>query len=136
MALRKRYAKRAFTMIEVLVAVAIMALAGTAAIKLVLLAQNSLEETEEQERLIDEAESLQVGIRLGETADSGVSGDITWETAYRQREIMGDGFGELDLSGKSVNVTAGLVRWKELTVKNKKGAAITLYLPVGNMKNN
>ena len=131
----KKGAAKAFTMIEVLVAVAILAFSATAALKLVLLAQNSLFETEKMQELLDEAQSLEVGIRLGELSESGMSGDITWDITDKQREIMGEDFGKIVFDRQAANITIDRIKWKELTVKNKKGGEITLFLPQALQKN-
>ena len=131
----KKGAAKAFTMIEVLVAVAILAFSATAALKLVLLAQNTLFETEKTQELLDEAQSLEVGIRLGELSESGMSGDITWDITDKQREIMGEDFGKIVFDRQAANITIDRIKWKELTVKNKKGGEITLFLPQALQKN-
>jgi prepilin-type N-terminal cleavage/methylation domain-containing protein len=131
----KKGAAKAFTMIEVLVAVAILAFSATAALKLVLLAQNSLFETEKMQELLDEAQSLEVGIRLGKLSESGMSGDITWDITDKQREIMGEDFGKIVFDQQAANITIDRIKWKELTVKNKKGGEITLFLPQALQKN-
>ncbi len=124
-------AHRAFTLIEVLVAVAILAFTATAALKLVFLAQNGLVEAGKKQKLLDEAQSLQLGIRLGNIETFGMSGDITWDTAYKEREMFDKDFGRLVFSDqKNVPVTKiGEITWRELTVKNKDSEKIILYLP-------
>lgn len=124
----------AFTLIEVMVAVAILAFTATAAIKLVIMAQNGLSEARKQQALLDEARNIQIGVRTGRENDSGQSGDIAWETAEKKREIMGADFGRLDFD-KSGDAEAdagfGEVTWRELTVRDTKDdAKIVLLMPM------
>ena len=58
-------------MVEVLVAVVILAFTATAAIKLVVLAQNTLRETRTKQALYDAALEIQTGIRIGDKDLSG-----------------------------------------------------------------
>ena len=88
-----------FTLIEVLVAVVILATVCTAALKLVILSQNTLAEVGERERLLDETREIEIGILTGELDERGTSGDIRWETEDREVEMFGEDFGRLDLEG-------------------------------------
>ena len=54
-----------FTLIEVLVAVVILATVCTAALKLVILSQITLAEVGERERLLDETRAIAIGILTG-----------------------------------------------------------------------
>ncbi|MCE5202226.1 MAG: type II secretion system GspH family protein [Synergistaceae bacterium] len=131
---RRRSARGAFTLIEVLVAVVILAFTAVAALKLVILAQNGLGEARKKRMILDEAQSLQTEIKLGKAESFGVSGDITWDTVEKKQDILGENFGKLDFdkSGDKRNETDfGDVRWRELTVKYKDGEKIILYIPSG-----
>ena len=88
-----------FTLIEVLVAVVILATVCTAALKLVILSQNTLAEVSERERLLDETREIEIGILTGELDERGTSGDFRWETEDREVEMFGEDFGRLDLEG-------------------------------------
>jgi prepilin-type N-terminal cleavage/methylation domain-containing protein len=126
-----RRRQKAFTLIEVMVAVTILAFTATAAIKLVLMAQNSLEDVKRQRELLDAARAIQVEVRVGKLDKSGTSGDFSWETADKQREMMGDEFGKLNLgvSGDG-GQNLGSLNWRELTVKNSRNdQQIVLLLP-------
>lgn len=126
-----RSKRRAFTLIEVMVAVVILAFTATAAIKLVMMAQNCLEDVKLERRLLDVARAIQVEVRCGKLDKSGTSGDFSWETADKQREVMGEDFGKLnfDASGDKGPQT-GPLSWKELTVKDAAdGKQIVLLLP-------
>ena len=129
-----RYKRRsaAFTLIEVMVAVAILAFTATAALRLVILAQDGLIEAKKRQKLLEEARLLQTEIRLGRAEVSGESGDIEWSTVEKRADFFGEDFGRLDFdeSGDVKNETAGeAVAWRELTVRRKDGAKIVLCLP-------
>lgn len=125
-----------FTLIETLVAVVILATVGTAALKLVILAQNTLAEVSDRERLLDETREIEIGILTGELGERGTSGDFRWETEEKEAEMFGEDFGRLDLEGLDFDA-AGLpgaasetvrVRWREITVRDAKGNSMTVYL--------
>lgn len=125
-----------FTLIEVLVAVVILATVCTAALKLVILSQNTLAEVGERERLLDETREIEIGILTGELDERGTSGDIRWETEDREAEMFGEDFGRLDLEGlnfdgaaRSSDVSETIrVRWREITVRDAKDNSLTVYL--------
>ena len=124
------------TLIEVLVAVAILAAVGAAALKLVLLAQNTLVAVSERERLLDAAREIEIGILTGELDERGTSGDFRWETEERETEMFGEDFGRLDLkgldfdgAGRSGDVSETVrVRWREITVRDAKANSLTVCL--------
>lgn len=121
---------RGFTLIEVMVAVAILAFTATAAIKLVILAQNTLRETKQKRLLCDRALEIQTEIRIGKLDPTGMSGDILWETADKEKEMFNADFGKLNFDrGKSGDLASENVKWRELTVKIKDKDKITLCLP-------
>ena len=125
-----------FTLIEVLVAVAVLAAVGAAALKLVLLAQNTLVAVSERERLLDAAREIEIGILTGELDERGTSGDFRWETEERETEMFGEDFGRLDLkgldfdgAGRSGDVSETVrVRWREITVRDAKANSLTVCL--------
>ena len=125
-----------FTLIEVLVAVVVLATVCTAALKLVILSQNTLAEVGERERLLDETREIEIGILTGELDERGASGDIRWETEDREVEMFGEDFGRLDLEGlnfdgaaRSGDVSETIrVRWREITVRDAKDNSLTVYL--------
>ncbi len=125
--------KRAFTLVEVMVAVAILALTATAALKLVVLGQQGLREAKAEITLAEKAKAIRTGIMLKTTPSSGNSGDIIWETYEGTREMFGDDFGELDFSGRErpeINVIKEDMKWKKITVKNTKDKrSIVIYMP-------
>lgn len=125
-----------FTLIEVLVAVVILATVGTAALKLVVLAQNTLAEVSYRERLLDETREIEIGILTGELDERGTSGDFRWDTDEKETEMFGEDFGRLDLKGldfdgaepPSAASETVRVRWREITVRDAKGNSLTVYL--------
>ena len=117
-------------MVEVLVAVVILAFTATAAIKLVVLAQNTLRETRTKQALYDAALEIQTGIRIGDKDLSGMSGDITWETVNKEKKFFGVDFGRLNFDkGKSGDTETESIKWRELTVNIKDKEKLVLYLP-------
>lgn len=108
-------ARRGFTLIEVMVALAIVSTVSAAALKLCSLAERSLSDVREERSLIREASSIKTGVLTGRLADSGTSGDIRWESAAGRSEIMGESFGQLSFDGTSAprNIE---VTWRELKV--------------------
>lgn len=125
-----------FTLIETLVAVVILATVGTAALKLVILAQNTLAEVSDRERLLDETREIEIGILTGELDERGARGDFRWETEEKEAEMFGEDFGRLDLEGLDFDAAGrdgGVsetiqVRWREITVRDAKGNSMTVYL--------
>ncbi len=123
-------ASRGFTLMEIMVAVAILAFTATAAIKLVILAQNTLRETKQKRFLCDTALEIQTEIRIGKRDPSGMSGDLLWETTDKEKEMFNADFGKLNFDkGRSGDFASENVKWRELTVKIKDKDKITLCLP-------
>ena len=73
-----------FTLIEVMVTVMVLALVTTAALKLVIMAQNTLSAVKDKEDLLNAAQAVEAGISTKELPDSGTSGDLKWETKRRK----------------------------------------------------
>lgn len=121
----------AFTLLEVMVAVSVLALSATAAIKLVLMAQNTLSAVKEREELLNSASAIEAGIIAKELDDQGTSGDISWELSDKEKESFGEDFGRLnfDNGGSADLQESEALKWRELTVKNKNDRIITLLLP-------
>lgn len=125
--------KRAFTIVEVMVAVAILALTATAAIKLVILGQIGLGEAKIEAELTEEAKAIRTGIMLGTMQTSGTNGDIMWETNPGTRKMFQESFGKVDFSDSVQTKTFDTkedMRWRELKVINtKRDRNIVIYLP-------
>ena len=128
-------AAKGFTLIEVMVAVVILSLTATAALRLVIIAQSALSEAGQRQLLMDSALDIQTSLRIGKGEGSGTSGDISWESVEKHQEMLGENFGKLDFdkntpSGDNRMADGAFeLKWKELTVKNKDGTHITLCLP-------
>ncbi len=125
--------KRAFTIVEVMVAVAILALTATAAIKLVILGQIGLGEAKIEAELTEEAKAIRTGIMLGTMQTSGSNGDIMWETNPGTRKMFQESFGKVNFSDSVQTKTLDTkedMRWRELKVINtKRDRNIVIYLP-------
>ena len=125
--------KRAFTLVEVMVAVVILSLTATAAIKLVMLGQEGLRGAKAEIALTEEAKTVRTGIMLGTVQTSGKRGDIIWETSDGTKEMFGENFGRLDFSGReqtNMIVINEDMRWKEIRVSNTKDERhIVIYMP-------
>ena len=125
--------KRAFTIVEVMVAVVILALTATASIKLVILAQIGLGEAKIEAELTEEAKAIRTGIMLGTMQTSGSNGDIMWETNPGTRKMFQESFGKVNFSDSVQTKTLDTkedMRWRELKVINtKRDRNIVIYLP-------
>lgn len=125
--------KRAFTLVEVMVAVVILSLTATAAIRLVMLGQEGLRGAKAEITLTQEAKAIRTGIMLETIETSGRSGDIIWETSEGTREMFGEDFGKLDLSAPEqaeMIVIKEDMRWKKIKVSNtKEDRNIVIYMP-------
>lgn len=125
--------KRAFALVEVMVAVVILSLTAAAAIKLVMLGQEGLRGAKAEIALTEEAKTVRTGIMLGTVQTSGKRGDIIWETSDGTKEMFGENFGRLDFSGReqtNMIVINEDMRWKEIRVSNTKDERhIVIYMP-------
>ena len=125
--------KRAFTLVEVMVAMVILSLTATAAIRLVMLGQEGLRGAKAEITLTQEAKAIRTGIMLETIETSGRSGDIIWETSEGTREMFGEDFGRLDLSPPEqaeMIVIKEDMRWKKIKVSNtKEDRNIVIYMP-------
>ena len=125
--------KRAFALVEVMVAVVILSLTAAAAIKLVMLGQEGLRGAKAEIALTEEAKTVRTGIMLGTVQTSGKRGDIIWETSDGTKEMFGEDFGRLDLSAPEqaeMIVIKEDMRWKKINVSNtKEDRNIVIYMP-------
>ena len=125
--------KRAYALVEVMVAVVILSLTATAAIRLVMLGQEGLRGAKAEIALTEEAKTVRTGIMLGTVQTSGKRGDIIWETSDGTKEMFGENFGRLDFSGReqtNMIVINEDMRWKEIRVSNTKDERhIVIYMP-------
>ena len=125
--------KRAFALVEVMVAVVILSLTATAAIRLVMLGQEGLRGAKAEIALTEEAKTVRTGIMLGTVQTSGKRGDIIWETSDGTKEMFGENFGRLDFSGReqtNMIVINEDMRCTEIRVSNTKDERhIVIYMP-------
>ena len=132
--------KNAFALAEVMVAVAILSLTATAAIKLVMLGQEGLKAAKAETALTEEAKVVRTGIMLGAIPTSGISGDIMWEKSDGTKEMFGDNFGMLDFSGREQIdkiVMNEDMRWKKIRVSSTKDDRYTvIYIPLTDTESN
>jgi len=116
-----------------MVAVVILALTATAAIRLVMLGQEGLRGAKAEIMLTQEAKAIRTGIMLKTIEASGRIGDIIWETSEGTKEMFGEDFGRLDLSGPKqtdMTVIKRDMRWKKIKVSNtKEERNIVIYMP-------
>ena len=106
---------KGFTLLEVLLAVAILGLVATGSLRLMAISSKSLFEVEETQGLLNEARKIQLEFMTNETKPvSGIEGNYKWNAKEGVWSVM-DGQWEL--------------KYKELTVEtvNKE---IVLYMPV------
>ncbi len=99
-----------FTLVEIMVAVAILALVSVAALRLAAVSQRTLDEVQIQRRLLDETRALQVIQRGGTLPDSGSSGDLSWNLLQEELEIPNTGWRvpyhrfSVTLSGRTLEI--------------------------------
>ena len=79
-----------FTLLEVLVAVAVMGLAGAGALRLILLSERALAEARQQEAFLEDVSRLRLDLLYGKTPGNGTSGDLAWETRNQARPVLED----------------------------------------------
>lgn len=125
-----------FTLIEVMVSVMLLASVAAASLKLVIMAQRTLAETGERQTLMNEAEAIEAGIVIGELKDRGTSGDISWVSEIREKEMFGEDFGKLRFAASAdILPASSAVKWREITVTDKNSRTIILCSPAGKGNN-
>ena len=105
--------RRAFTLMEVLVAVAIAGLVIAAGFRLIAMSLRSLAEVRGERELAAAAQRVWLEFRTKEdTPDKGEKDGVTWETELDSVPVVGD----MELPFKRVKVTL-------------EGRSMLLYLP-------
>jgi len=105
---------KGFTLIEVLVAVAILGLVATGSLRLMILASKSLIEVEETKELLNEARIIQLEFMTDETKPtSGTKNDYKWDLKEGSWSVL-DGNWEL--------------KYRELKLESKNNE-IVLFMP-------
>jgi prepilin-type N-terminal cleavage/methylation domain-containing protein len=79
-----------FTLLEVLVAVTVMGLAGAGALRLVVLSERALAEARHQRLFVEEVSRLRLDLLYGKVSDSGTRDGLSWETRKQNRPVLGD----------------------------------------------
>ena len=70
-----------FTLVEVLVAVAILGLCAVGALRLALVSQRALDEARTRRAFLEQVAEIQMGLRDKTLSDNGTSGDLEWRQA-------------------------------------------------------
>lgn len=122
---------RGFTLIEVMLAVAILSLTATASLKLVVMAQNGLRAAKEQEQFLLAAEKLRSKIMTGELSENGSEDNLRWKTERKTKEFFTEDFGKLDFNRKTTELKPDAnFSWRELELENRiTNKKIKIVLP-------
>lgn len=104
----------AFTLIEVLVAVAILGFVAIGSLRLSIIATKNLEEVKIQSSFIDKVQLLETEILTGSEPDNGEDRGLRWRSRKYSYPLMG-GLWE--------------VNFRKLDVTQKDGRTMILYIP-------
>ena len=120
-----------FSLIEVMLAVAVLSLTATASLKLVVMAQNGLRAAKEQEDFLLAAEKLRAKVMTGEVSENGSEDNLSWKTEQKTKEFFTEDFGKLDFNRKTTELKPDAnFSWRELELENKiTNKKIKLVLP-------
>lgn len=120
-----------FTLIEVMLAVAVLSLTATASLKLVVMAQNGLRAAKEQEDFLLAAEKLRAKVMTGEVSENGSEDNLRWKTEQKTKEFFTEDFGKLDFNRKTTELKPDAnFSWRELELENKiTNKKIKIVLP-------
>jgi prepilin-type N-terminal cleavage/methylation domain-containing protein len=106
---------KGFTLLEVLVTVAILGLVAAGSLRLMIISSKSLIEVEETRELLNEARIIQLDFMTNETKPtSGTEGKFKWDTKENSWSVL-DGQWE--------------IKYKELRIETANNE-IVLYLPI------
>jgi prepilin-type N-terminal cleavage/methylation domain-containing protein len=106
--------KKGFTLLEVLIAIAILGLVATGSLRLMMISSKSLIEVEATRELLDEARKIQLEFMTNETKPSkGTRDKFKWDTKESSWPVL-DGKWEL--------------KYKELKIETETNE-IVLYMP-------
>lgn len=127
-----RIRQSGFTLIEVMLAVAILSLVATAALKLTVMAQDSLRAARDNNNFITEAQKLRAKIVTGELPQSGNDKNLSWKSEIKTKEFFGKDFGKLNFDKKDdENKIDTQFQWRELEISdNTKKKKIKIVLPL------
>lgn len=120
-----------FTLIEVMLAVAVLSLTATASLKLVVMAQNGLRAAKEQEDFLLAAEKLRAKVMTGEVSENGSEDNLRWKTEQKTKEFFTEDFGKLDFNRKTTELKPDAnFGWRELELENRiTNKKIKIVLP-------
>ena len=120
-----------FTLIEVMLALAVLSLTATASLKLVVMAQNGLRAAKEQEDFLLAAEKLRAKVMTGEVSENGSEDNLSWKTEQKTKEFFTEDFGKLDFNRKTTELKPDAnFSWRELELENKiTNKKIKIVLP-------
>ena len=120
-----------FSLIEVMLAVAVLSLTATASLKLVVMAQNGLRAAKEQEDFLLAAEKLRAKVMTGEVSENGSEDNLSWKTEQKTKEFFTEDFGKLDFNRKTTELKPDAnFSWRELELENKiTNKKIKIVLP-------
>lgn len=120
-----------FSLIEVMLAVAVLSLTATASLKLVVMAQNGLRAAKEQEDFLLAAEKLRAKVMTGEVGENGSEDNLSWKTEQKTKEFFTEDFGKLDFNRKTTELKPDAnFSWRELEFENKiTNKKIKIVLP-------
>lgn len=120
-----------FSLIEVMLAVAVLSLTATASLKLVVMAQNGLRAAKEQEQFLLAAEKLRAKVMTGEVSENGSEDNLSWKTEQKTKEFFTEDFGKLDFNRKTTELKPDAnFSWRELELENKiTNKKIKIVLP-------
>ncbi|NLI96287.1 MAG: type II secretion system protein [Synergistaceae bacterium] len=83
-----RSGRKGFTLLEVLVAVSILGLAGAGALRLVYLSEKALDEARQERMFTEEVSRLRLDLLYKRVPENGTSGDLSWETRPASRPFL------------------------------------------------
>ena len=120
-----------FSLIEVMLAVAVLSLTATASLKLVVMAQNGLRAAKEQEDFLLAAEKLRAKVMTGEVSENGSEDNLSWKTEQKTKEFFTEDFGKLDFNRKTTELKPDAnFSWRELELENRiTNKKIKIVLP-------
>ena len=105
---------KGFTLVEVLVAVAILGLVAAGSLRLMIISSRTLSEVEETRELLNEARKIQLDFLTNDTKPtSGTEGKYKWDVREDSWPVLGDQWE---------------IKYKELTVQSENNE-IVLYMP-------
>lgn len=127
-----RGAKCGFTLIEVMLAVAILSLVATASLKLTVMSQNSLRAARDSNNFITDAKKLRAKIATGELPLNGNDRNISWKSEIKTKAFFSKDFGKLDFDKKTDEmISDNQFQWRELEITdNIKKKKIKVVLPL------